>query len=231
MWDKVSDEEIIKEIERRALDNKEKAILVKKGELTADTAVYVAFSPSLPCLIRTGAAEARMLFGMKAEIVSYLLSDLNNEVIFAYMVRLDGGYVVDYKRLDLNLRHPKTGTLLKDAIKGRSIDWTNPTGPAFANEIVDQIREDKSYKLYGSAGYISDVRKGFMIPDDDLDAKCAFQYDTIEINRRGCISPMPPTMRGFLLMGRGDYIDWLREILGGEDLLPLIPSLQQRFKR
>jgi hypothetical protein len=185
----------------------------------------------MPCLIRTGAAQARILFGMKAEIAAYLLNE-ENEIIHASLTRLDEGYVTVYDVLeDLNIKHPKMGTSLKDAMKGKSVDWTNPTGIIFANEIIDQLRKDKSYRLYGAAGYISEVREGFSIPDEDLDAKCGLQYDTLEIRRRGAIYPMPPTMRGFLLMGKADFVDWLREVIGGEDLLPFIPTLQERLRR
>lgn len=229
-WTKISDEELIKEMERRAIDNKNMAIAVKEGRLPSETVIYIGFLPYVPCMIRTGAAEVRMMFGMKAEIVSYLLNE-ENEIVYSGLLRLHEGYVTAYQPLDLNLKHPQTGTPLKDAMKGKSIDWTNPTGPAFANEIVEQVREDKTYKLFGAAGYLKDTREGFSIPDDDLDAKCGLDYDLIEIRRRSCLTPMPPSMRGFLLMGKEDFIDWLREILGGEDLLEVLPTLYERFEK
>ncbi len=226
----LSEKELLEEIERRAIDNKEKAVQVRAGKLSGDTVVYIAFTPYLPCLIRTGAAEARTLFGMKAEIASLVLNE-DNEVIFSYLIRLDEGYVTDYQRLDLNLTHPTTGVPLREAIKGKSVYWKNPTGPAFAAEIVDPIRKDKSYKLFTGVGYLKDFEEGMAIPDENLDAKCALNYDLLEVRKRAAIYPMPPTMRGFLLMGRADFTDWLREILGGEDLLPLIPTLKERMGR
>lgn len=224
----LTEQEQIQEIERRAIDNKEKATLVRAGKLSGDTVIYVAFSPALPCLIRTGAAQARSLFGMKAEMACLVLNE-SNEVVFSYLIRLDEGYVTDYQRLDLNLTHPTAGTPLREAIKGRSVYWKNPTGPAFAAEIVDPVRKDKSYKLFAGVGYLKDFEEGMAIPDEDLDAKCALNYDLLEIRKRSAIHPMPATMRGFLLMGRSDYIDWLKEIIGGEDLLPLIPTLKERW--
>ncbi len=224
------EQELIDEIERRAIDNKENAVKVREGKLPGDTVIYVAFSPYLPCLVRTGAAEARTLFGMKAEIAGYVLNE-ENEVIFAYMLRMDEGYVTDYRRLDLDLKHPQTGTALREALKGKSVYWKDPTGPSFANEIVEQVREDKSYRLFGGAGYLKDFAEGMAIPDEDLDAKCGLNYDLLEVRKRAAITPMPPTMRGFLLMGKADFVDWLKEILGGEDLLPLVHTLKERFGR
>ena len=230
MWDKISDEELVDEIERRAKDNRDKALAVREGKLPGDTAIYVGFVPYMPCFIRTGAAEARILFGMKAEIAGYLLNEAS-EITHAGWMRMEEGYMTAYERLDINLKHPKTGAPLKESMKGKSLDWRNPTGLIFANEIVDHARKDKTYKLYGVGGYIKEVREGFSIPDEDLDAKAGFQYDILEIRKSGAIYPMPPTMRGFLLMGKADFIDWLKEIMGGEDLIALIPSLQERFKK
>ncbi|TDA30696.1 MAG: hypothetical protein DSO03_06025 [Hadesarchaea archaeon] len=226
----LTEQELIQEIERRAIDNKEKASLVREGKLSGDTVIYVAFSPYLPCLIRTGAAEARTLFGMKAEMACHVLNEAN-EVVFSYLIRLDEGYVTDYRRLDLNLTHPVAGTPLRDAFKGKSVYWKNPTGLVFASEIVDPTRKDKSYKLFTGVGYLKDFEEGMAIPDENLDAKCTLNYDLLEIRKRAAIYPMPATMRGFLLMGRTDFTDWLREILGGEDLLPLIPTLKERMGR
>ena len=226
----LTEQELIQEIERRAIDNKEKASLVREGKLSGDTVIYVAFSPYLPCLIRTGAAEARTLFGMKAEMACHVLNEAN-EVVFSYLIRLDEGYVTDYRRLDLNLTHPVAGTPLRDAFKGKSVYWKNPTGLIFASEIVDPTRKDKSYKLFTGVGYLKDFEEGMAIPDENLDAKCTLNYDLLEIRKRAAIYPMPATMRGFLLMGRTDFTDWLREILGGEDLLPLIPTLKERMGR
>jgi hypothetical protein len=227
-WNKVSEEELIKELERRAIDNKDNAILVREGKRSSDTVIYIGFLPYLPCMMRTGVAEARMMFGMKAEIASYLLNE-ESEVMNSAILRLEEGYVIGYQTLDLNLKHPKTGTPLKDAIKGKNIDWTNPTGVVFANEIVEQVRKDKTYKLFGVAGHLKDLRGALSIPDNDLDAKCGLQYDLLEIKRKACLTPMPPSMRGFLLMGRDDFVDWLREILGGADLLGVLPTLYERF--
>lgn len=230
MWDKISDEDLVKEIERRAKDNMDKALAVREGKLPGDTIVYIGFLPYLPCLMRTGAAQARILFGMKAEVAAYMLNE-TSEIIHAGTIRMEGGYVSAYGILDTNLKHPKTGTPLKEAMKGKSMDWKNPTGLVFANEIVDQARKDKTFKLYGVGGYLKDVREGFSIPDEDLDAKCGLQYDLLEIRRSGAVYPMPPPMRGMLLMGKADFTDWLREILGGEDLVRSIPSLHERFKK
>ena len=230
MWDKVSDEDLADEIERRARDNRDKALAVREGKLPGDTIIYIGFLPYLPCLIRTGAAQARILFGMKTEIAGYMLNDVN-EITHTGLIRMEEGYVTHYERLDINLKHPRTGTPLREAMKGKSVDWTNPTGIIFANEIVDQVRKDKSFKLYGAGGYLKEIREGFSIPDEDLDAKCGLQYDILEIRRSGAIYPMPPTMRGFLLMGKADYVDWLKEIIGGEDLIHMIPTLQERFRK
>jgi len=226
----LTEQELIQEIERRAIDNKENALQVRAGKLSGDTVVYIAFSPYLPCLIRTGAAEARTLFGMKAEMACHVLNE-SNEVIFSYLIRFDEGYVTDYRRLDLNLTHPTTGTPLREVMKGKSVYWKNPTALVSAAEIVDPIRKDKSYKLFTGVGYLKDFEEGMAIPDENLDAKCTLNYDLLEIRKRAALYPMPATMRGFLLMGRADFTDWLREILGGEDLLPLVHTVKERLRR
>ena len=227
---KWSDEEIIVEVGMRAMDSLEVLYGIKEGKRSGREVIWIGFIPWSTCFARSGVTGMKAVYGLKAEIVTYLLKE-DNEIIRSAMVAFDNGYpLTPYpNEVDLDEKCPKSGIKLRDAMKGRSVDWENPTGMIMANEIVDSTRKDRSFKLWGVSLYINDLRRGLTIPDDDLGEQLGYQYDLM-LNKRIGFYPMPQILRRHLLMGKNYFVSTMMDVRGAHDVVKHIDTLRSRYK-
>ncbi|VUT27750.1 MAG: hypothetical protein SYNGOMJ08_00300 [Candidatus Syntrophoarchaeum sp. GoM_oil] len=212
----LTEKELIEETIFRAKESAEKNVLSKDGKLPPDAAAYGELWPWIVYKFRSAASERRMLFGMKANNLCCWLND-DNEVVHSHLNYVDYGYPITYEDVELSKD-------LKNAFKNNTVT----EGAKIIKEKMDPTN-DKVTKYFVQVLYLSDFAKVGTIDQDkplseqrhykpldypnDVDINTGILYDLWHAEpRRYDIYPLPPTMKGFLLMSRDRFVKWLRQV-------------------
>lgn len=220
-----SEEELLEEIKFRAKEAIENNKKGKEGVIPPDTPAYGELWPWIVYKLRSAASERRILFGMKANQLTCWLSDNSSEVRFAHLNFVDYGYPITYEEVDLDMKHPESGISIKDTFKEHPIE----EGVKIVNKIVNANKPGLA-KLFVQAFHFEtfanapSVDKNEPLADQriykprtypkEVDESAGILYDLwhTKPHRGFDMYPLPPTMKGFLLMSKSRFQKWLREV-------------------
>lgn len=220
-----SEQELVEEIIFRAKEAVGKNVQAKEGKIPPDTPAYGEFWPWVVYKIRPAASEKRMLFGMKAEVITCWLDEARN-IKHVHLNFVDYGYSVTYEELDLTgIKHPTLDVPVTEIFKQYPLE----EGIKLMHEAIAPTRPDKSRKLHVEALYLEDFANAPTVEQDkplseqriyeprsypdEVDAAAGILYDNWHLKpRRFDMFPLPPTMKGFLLMSKDRFQKWLREV-------------------